>query len=71
MLGFLRPHLRASLLSLVLSCLAIVGTVAIPLLLGAVVDAIEDGDRDAAAAARARDRRRGHRCGSRSRCPAA
>ena len=46
MLGFLRPHLRGSVWSLVLSCLAIAGTVAIPLLLGEVVDAIEQGDRD-------------------------
>ena len=47
LLGFLRPHLRGSLWSLVLSCLAIAGTVAIPLLLGETVNAIEDGDRDA------------------------
>ena len=47
LLGFLRPHLRGSLWSLVLSCLAIAGTVAIPLLLGATVNAIEDSDRDA------------------------
>ena len=46
-LGFLRPHLRASMISLLLSCLAVVGTVAIPLLLGAVVDAVESQDRDA------------------------
>ena len=38
MLGFLRPHLRGSVWSLVLSCLAIAGTVAIPLLLGAAVE---------------------------------
>ena len=46
MLGFLRPHLRGSVWSLVLSCLAVAGTVAIPLLLGAAINAIEDGDRD-------------------------
>ncbi|MGH2979848.1 MAG: ABC transporter transmembrane domain-containing protein, partial [Solirubrobacterales bacterium] len=46
LLAFLRPHLRASLLSLVLSCLAVIGTVAIPLLLGEVVDAVKQGDRD-------------------------
>ena len=39
--------MRGSLLSLVLSCLAIAGTVAIPLLLGEVVDAIQQQDRDA------------------------
>ena len=43
LIGFLRPHLRGRVWSLVLSCLAIAGTVAIPLLLGAAVDAIEDG----------------------------
>ena len=34
-------------MSLLLSCLAIVGTVLIPLLLGEVIDAIRQGDRDA------------------------
>jgi ABC-type multidrug transport system fused ATPase/permease subunit len=34
-------------MSLLLSCLAIVGTVLIPLLLGEVINAIQDGDRDA------------------------
>ncbi len=47
MLGFLRPYLRASLLSLLLSCLAIAGTVLIPLLIGELVDAINRDDRDA------------------------
>ncbi len=47
MLGFLRPYLRGALLSLLLSCLAIAGTVLIPLLIGEVVDAIGKGDRDA------------------------
>ena len=69
MLGFLRPHLRASMVSLLLSCLAIVGTVAIPLLLGAVVDAIERRRPRRAPAAGARDRRRRHRCASRSSVP--
>ena len=46
MLGFLRPHLRGSLWSLGLSCLAVAGTVAIPLLLGETVNAIEQQDRD-------------------------
>jgi ATP-binding cassette subfamily B protein len=35
------------MVSLLLSCLAVVGSVAIPLLLGAVVDAVESQDRDA------------------------
>jgi ABC-type multidrug transport system fused ATPase/permease subunit len=47
MIGFLRPHLRGSVWSLVLSCLAVAGTVAIPLLLGEAVDAIRRADRDA------------------------
>jgi ATP-binding cassette, subfamily B, bacterial len=47
LLGFLRPYRRGSLVSLFLSCLAIAGTVAIPLLIGAVVNAVNDGDRDA------------------------
>ena len=46
-LGFLRPYLGASFVSLLLSCLAVIGTVAIPLLLGEVVDAVRHGDRDA------------------------
>ena len=46
LLAFLRPYLRASLISLALSCLAVIGTVTIPLLLGAVVDAVREGDRD-------------------------
>ena len=46
MLACLRPFRRATLASLVLSCVAIVGTVAIPLLLGETVDAIQSGDRD-------------------------
>ena len=45
MMGFLRPYARGSLWSLVLACLAIVGSVLIPLLVGAAVNAIEDGNR--------------------------
>jgi ATP-binding cassette subfamily B protein len=45
LLGFLRPYRRGSFLSLGLSCLAVAGTVAIPLLLGAVVNAVDRGDR--------------------------
>jgi ATP-binding cassette subfamily B protein len=47
LLGFLRPYRRGSLISLLLSCLAIAGTVAIPLLLGGVVNAVDRGDRGA------------------------
>ena len=46
MLAFLHPFRRAVVVSLFLSCFAIVGTVAIPLLLGETVDAIQSGDRD-------------------------
>src|SRR5207248_6140231 len=42
---FLRPLRRGVVLSLVLSSVAIVGTVAIPLLLGKAVDAIRSGER--------------------------
>ena len=45
MLGFLRPFRRGVVVSLVLSCTAIVGTVAIPLLIGETVDAIKRGER--------------------------
>jgi ABC-type multidrug transport system fused ATPase/permease subunit len=45
MLAFLRPLRRGVALSLFLSCFAIVGTVAIPLLLGKTVDAIKSGER--------------------------
>jgi ABC-type multidrug transport system fused ATPase/permease subunit len=45
MLEFVRPFRRGVVLSLVLSCLAILGTVAIPLLLGETVDAITNGER--------------------------
>src|ERR671936_549624 len=45
MLGFLRPFRRGVVASLLLSCTAIVGTVAIPLLIGETVDAIKGGER--------------------------
>ncbi len=47
LLGFLRPYRGAVITSLVLSSLAILGTVAIPLLIGEAVNAITEGDRDA------------------------
>jgi ATP-binding cassette subfamily B protein len=47
LLGFLRPYRRGAILSFVLASLAIAGTIAIPLLIGSAVNAIEDGDRDA------------------------
>ncbi len=46
MLAFLRPFRRGVIVSLVLSCTAILGTVAIPLLLGETVDAIQSGERN-------------------------
>ncbi|MEX0745379.1 MAG: ABC transporter ATP-binding protein [Phycisphaeraceae bacterium] len=45
LLGLLRPYRRAVIASWLLACLAIVGTVAIPLLIGEAVNAIEDGRR--------------------------
>src|SRR5215213_309576 len=45
MLGFLRPYRGSVIASLVLSCTAIVGSVAIPLLLGETVDAVTRGER--------------------------
>jgi ABC-type multidrug transport system fused ATPase/permease subunit len=47
LVGFLRPYRRGVIASLALSSLAILGTVAIPLLIGAAVNAIEDNNRDA------------------------
>jgi ABC-type multidrug transport system fused ATPase/permease subunit len=47
LLGFLRPYRRSVALSLALASLAMVATVAIPSLVGAVVDAVQRGDRDA------------------------
>jgi ABC-type multidrug transport system fused ATPase/permease subunit len=47
LLGFLRPYRRPVVLSLALASLAMVGTVAIPALVGAVVDAVQRDDRDA------------------------
>ena len=47
LLGFLRPYRRTVIWSLVFAWAAMVMTVAIPLLIGAAVDAIDEGDRDA------------------------
>ncbi len=47
LLGFLRPHRGGVAVSLALAALAMVGTVAIPALTGAAVEAIQRGDRDA------------------------
>jgi ATP-binding cassette subfamily B protein len=47
LLGFLAPYRRPVAISLAFACLAMVGTVAIPALVGKIVDAIERGDRDA------------------------
>jgi ATP-binding cassette subfamily B protein len=47
LLGFLAPYRRPVAVSLVFASVAMVGTVAIPALVGRVVDAIERGDRDA------------------------
>jgi ATP-binding cassette subfamily B protein len=47
LLGFLAPYRRSVALSFAFACLAMVGTVAIPALVGRVVDAIERNDRDA------------------------
>jgi ABC-type multidrug transport system fused ATPase/permease subunit len=45
LLEFLRPHRRSVVISFVLASLAILGSVAIPLLIGATVDAIRNGER--------------------------
>src|SRR4051794_21455920 len=45
MLGFLRPYRRAVTFSLALACGAIVGTIAIPVLIGATVEAVKNGNR--------------------------
>lgn len=45
LLGFLRPYRRSVAGSLVFACLAMVGTVVIPALVGRAVDAIQRGDR--------------------------
>jgi ATP-binding cassette subfamily B protein len=45
LLGFLRPYKTGVAWSLLLAALAMVGTVAIPALTGAAVDAVVDGDR--------------------------
>ena len=47
LLGFLRPYRRTVIWSLVFACLAMVMTIAIPLVIGAAVNAINDHDRDA------------------------
>jgi ATP-binding cassette subfamily B protein len=47
LLGFLRPYRRTVIWSLVFASAAMVMTVAIPLLVGAAVDAINDDDRSA------------------------
>jgi ABC-type multidrug transport system fused ATPase/permease subunit len=47
LMGFLRPYRRAVLASLLLASLAMIGTVAVPLLVGRTVDAIQRGDRGA------------------------
>ncbi len=46
MLGFLLPYRRSVAISLALACLAMVGAVAIPYLVGRVVDAVTAGNRD-------------------------
>ncbi len=46
LLGFLRPYRGGVILSWVLASFAIAGTIAIPLLIGAGINAIQDGDRD-------------------------
>src|SRR3954451_851932 len=45
LLGFLRPYRRGVVWSFVLAALAMVATVAIPLLTGLAVDAVRGGDR--------------------------
>src|SRR3954447_17628505 len=47
LLGFLRPYRRTVIWSLVFASLAMVMTIALPLLIGAAVNAINDGDRGA------------------------
>src|SRR5687767_5316310 len=47
LLGFLRPYRRTVVWSLVFAWAAMVITVVIPLLIGAAIDAINEGDRDA------------------------
>src|SRR5215216_6017498 len=44
LLGFLRPYRRGVAVSFALAALAIVGTVAIPWLIGRAIDAVEAGD---------------------------
>jgi ABC-type multidrug transport system fused ATPase/permease subunit len=47
LLGFLRPYRGAAIWSVVLAGIAMVGTVAIPWLIGRAIDQIDAGDRDA------------------------
>jgi ABC-type multidrug transport system fused ATPase/permease subunit len=47
LLGFLRPYRRTVIWSLVFASLAMVMTIALPLLIGAAVNAIDDGNRGA------------------------
>src|SRR4051794_26646420 len=46
LLGFLGPYRRGATLSVVLAGIAMVGTAAIPWLIGRAIDAIDAGDRD-------------------------
>src|SRR5215218_5847344 len=46
LLGFLRPYRRGAVLSIVLTGIAMVGTAALPWLIGRAIDEIEQGDRD-------------------------
>jgi ABC-type multidrug transport system fused ATPase/permease subunit len=46
LLGFLRPYRRGAVLSIVLAGIAMVGTAALPWLIGRAIDEIEQGDRD-------------------------
>ena len=46
LLGFLRPYQRGVIASMVLSVVAIAGTVSIPWLTGKAIDAVDRGDRD-------------------------
>src|SRR3954452_18296789 len=45
LLGFLRPYRRGAVLSIVLAGIAMVGTAALPWLIGRAIDAIDAGDR--------------------------
>src|SRR4051812_49966180 len=45
LLGFLRPYRRGAVLSIVLAGIAMVGTAALPWLIGRAIDAIDAGDK--------------------------